>query len=126
MDGRSNGRADPDRETARPHDAPVTDRDPGPGPLPPRARREQQGSRFGGPADPPPPDREQLPLPRRSRQEHLEPQLRVPNSTGGGTPFAPFTPARPGHPAPGERDLATEFRDGSRRARRDTRRRPAD
>jgi hypothetical protein len=42
--------------------------------------------------DGPPPSREQLPLPRRRRQSHLEPKLRVPGGTGGGTPFAAFTP----------------------------------
>lgn len=42
------------------------------------------------PAEPLPPRREQLPLPRRDEQSHIEPQLRVPGSSGAGTPFAPF------------------------------------
>ena len=42
--------------------------------------------------DPPPPAREQLPLPRRNRQGHLEPQLRVPGGAGDGTPFVAFLP----------------------------------
>ncbi|MFC4946425.1 hypothetical protein [Pseudonocardia sp. GCM10023141] len=40
--------------------------------------------------DPPPPRREQLPLPQRERLTHLEPQLRTPHSSGDGTPFAAF------------------------------------
>lgn len=42
------------------------------------------------PPDGPTPAREQLPLPRRRRQTHLEPQLRTPGGAGTGTPFAPF------------------------------------
>ena len=42
------------------------------------------------PPDGPTPAREQLPLPRRRRQSHIEPQLRTPGSTGSGTPFAAF------------------------------------
>jgi hypothetical protein len=40
--------------------------------------------------DGPTPAREQLPLPRRRNQSHLEPQLRTPGSAGTGTPFTPF------------------------------------
>jgi hypothetical protein len=40
--------------------------------------------------DPPPPDREQLPLPRRTQQAHLEPQLRTRGGAGSATPFAAF------------------------------------
>ncbi|HYH30484.1 MAG TPA: hypothetical protein VD903_08870, partial [Pseudonocardia sp.] len=43
-----------------------------------------------GQPDGPTPAREQLPLPRRRRQSHLEPQLRHPGSPGTGTPFTPF------------------------------------
>ena len=43
------------------------------------------------PLDGPPPAREQLPLPRRRRQSHIEPQLRTPGGAGTGTPFAAFT-----------------------------------
>jgi hypothetical protein len=42
------------------------------------------------PPDGPTPAREQLPLPRRRRQSHIEPQLRTPGGTGTGTPFAAF------------------------------------
>ncbi|GAA5128938.1 hypothetical protein [Pseudonocardia adelaidensis] len=42
------------------------------------------------PPDGPTPAREQLPLPRRRRQSHLEPQLRTPGGTGAGTPFTAF------------------------------------
>lgn len=42
------------------------------------------------PPDGPTPAREQLPLPRRRRQSHIEPQLRAPGSTGSGTPFTAF------------------------------------
>jgi hypothetical protein len=81
-----------------------------------------------GPDDPPPPRREQLPLPRRTQQAHLEPQLRTPGSGGSGTPFTAFTPAIPGQRPTPERDTAVAFRDGSQQARRRTRRprRPAD
>ena len=77
--------------------------------------------------DPPPPRREQLPLPRRSQQGHLEPQLRVPGSGGDGTPFAPFTGAAP-DPAPvrvtpGEAPAA--FRAGTTRGRADRNAGPA-
>ncbi|WP_232663628.1 hypothetical protein [Pseudonocardia sp. TRM90224] len=40
--------------------------------------------------DPPPPRREQLPLPRRDGGGHIEPQLRQPRTAGNGTPFTPF------------------------------------
>lgn len=50
--------------------------------------------------DPPPPRREQLPLPQREQMSHLEPQLRTPRSPGEGTPFAAFDARRPGGPAP--------------------------
>lgn len=68
--------------------------------------------------DGPPPDREQLPLPRRQRQAHLEPHLRTPGSPGAGTPFAAFTaedapdPARTPPP-----DRAAAFHAGTRRGR---------
>jgi hypothetical protein len=52
--------------------------------------------------DGPPPARERLPLPRRRRQAHLEPQLRTPGGAGSGTPFAAFgsPPSLPPAPAP--------------------------
>ncbi|HZG92889.1 MAG TPA: hypothetical protein VEZ42_21985, partial [Pseudonocardia sp.] len=53
--------------------------------------------RPGSVEDPLPPAREQLPLPRRRQQAHLEPQLREPNGAGAGTPFSAFTTP---HPAP--------------------------
>ncbi len=71
--------------------------------------------------DPPPPRREQLPLPRRSRQDHLEPQLRVPGGTGEGTPFAPFAAADP-EPAPvrsAHGDAPAAFRAGTQVGRAD-------
>jgi hypothetical protein len=64
-------------------------------------------SESGGEAVPrtpdgPPPARERLPLPRRRRQSHLEPQLRMPGGVGNGTPFAAFgfPPAPDAAPAP--------------------------
>jgi len=51
------------------------------------------------PPDGPTPAREQLPLPRRRRQSHIEPQLRTPGSTGTGTPFAAFGPDAAPEPA---------------------------
>jgi hypothetical protein len=62
----------------------------GPEPLDPRP----------GPAEEAlPPAREQLPLPRRRRQAHLEPQLREPGGSGDGTPFSAFSaPAAPNGP----------------------------
>ncbi|WP_343976063.1 hypothetical protein [Pseudonocardia aurantiaca] len=50
--------------------------------------------------DGPTPAREQLPLPRRRRQAHLEPQLRTQHSAGTGTPFAAFDAQSPHPPAP--------------------------
>ena len=40
------------------------------------------------------------PLPRRSRQHHLEPQLREPGGNGDGTPFAAFEDRDPDAPVP--------------------------
>ncbi|MCY7343475.1 MAG: hypothetical protein LH603_16995, partial [Pseudonocardia sp.] len=57
--------------------------------------------RPGGADDPAPPRREQLPLPQRARQAHIEPQLREPGGKGEGTPFDAFTADGPaGRPAP--------------------------
>lgn len=75
------------------------------------------------PNDPPPPLREQLPLPRRRGQEHLAPQLRTPGDTDTGTPFAAFTPSIPGQRTAADRDTAADFQNGSRQARGRTRRR---
>jgi hypothetical protein len=79
------------------------------------------------PDDPPPlpdgptPAREQLPLPRRQRQSHLEPQLRNPDGTGSGTPFAAFADDDPAEPsrnaADDARDRAAAFHAGVRRGR---------
>lgn len=67
------------RGAQRPADRPVTHR---------QGREGPPALRTAG--DPPPPAREQLPLPQRRRQSHLEPQLRDPGSSGTGTPFAAF------------------------------------
>jgi hypothetical protein len=62
----------------------------GPEPLDPRANSAEEAL---------PPAREQLPLPRRRQQAHLEPQLRERRGAGEGTPFSAFTtPAAPGTP----------------------------
>jgi hypothetical protein len=75
------------------------------------------------------PRREQLPLPRRDGQSHLEPQLREPGGAGSGTPFEAFddpdgtTDDAPGTgtttPPSGER--VARFRDAVRRATGGTR-----
>ena len=70
--------------------------------------------------DPPPLGREQLPLPRRARQAHLEPQLRLPGGTGNGTPFTAFTTdatddTDDADTTPVER--AAEFHEATRRSR---------
>ena len=67
--------------------------------------------------DGPTPEREQLPLPRRDRQSHLEPQLRTPGGTGSGTPFAAFAAeaADPTRNPPADR--AAAFHAGARRGR---------
>jgi hypothetical protein len=75
------------------------------------------------PNDPPPPAREQLPLPRRRQQAHIAPQLRTPNEAETGTPFMAFTANQPGPVPPVDRDLPREFQSGSRQGRRDVRRR---
>jgi hypothetical protein len=75
------------------------------------------------PNDPPPPAREQLPLPRRRQQAHIAPQLRTPNEAETGTPFTAFTANQPGPVPPVDRDLRREFQSGSRQGRRDVRRR---
>jgi hypothetical protein len=74
------------------------------------------------PPDGPTPAREQLPLPRRRRQSHLEPQLRTPGGPGSGTPFAAF--AAEGTPAPATAgptgycaDRAAAFHAGAHRGR---------
>jgi hypothetical protein len=64
----------------------------GPEPLDPRPRSTE---------DPLPPAREQLPLPRRRQQAHLEPQLRERGGSGDGTPFAAFTPTVTDQPSDG-------------------------
>ena len=65
---------------------------------------EQGESGEGLPArtpDGPPPAREQLPLPHRRRQAHIEPQLRTPGGSGTGTPFAAFAAESVPHRGPG-------------------------
>lgn len=74
------------------------------------------------PPDGPTPAREQLPLPRRQRQSHLEPRLRTPSSQGSGTPFAAFTDDEPAEPtatiAPDRcADRAAAFHAGAHRGR---------
>ena len=74
------------------------------------------------PPDGPTPDREQLPLPRRQRQSHLDPQLRTPGSAGSGTPFAAFTAdgapeAAGGTPPECCTDRAAAFHAGTHRGR---------
>ena len=75
------------------------------------------------PNDPPPPAREQLPLPRRRQQAHIAPQLRTPGEAETGTPFTAFTANQPCPVPPVDRDLPREFQSGSRQGRRDVRRR---
>jgi hypothetical protein len=64
------------------------------------------------------------PLPRRSAQGHIEPQLRTPGGAGTGTPFTPFGPDCEPAPAadPGdatETSAAADFHEGADRGRRD-------
>jgi hypothetical protein len=79
--------------------------------------------------DGPPPSREQLPLPRRQRQSHLAPQLRVADGGEAGTPFAAFATPSSVEPdvdesgpdasqAAGLFGRAAAFHAGARRARR--------
>ncbi len=73
----------------------------------------------GGPL---PPRREQLPLPRRDGQSHLEPQLREPGGAGSGTPFQAFEDSdrdAPAAPAAGvgSGEVAAVFRAATRRTR---------
>jgi len=58
---------------------------------------DDQGGNTGAPDDP-----LAGTLPRRARQRHLEPQLRVPGGRGDDTPFAAF--AGPDGPADGPTD----------------------
>jgi hypothetical protein len=100
--------------------------------------------------DGPPPAREQLPLPRRQRQAHIEPHLRAPGEGEAGTPFAAFSadeadettrpgqeraakpdgpakqdgPAKPDSPAKPSVERAAAFLSGASRGRT-TRPRPA-
>lgn len=61
------------------------------------------------------------PLPRRSRQRHLEPQLREPGGSGHGTPFAAFS-----DPDPEAADEAGEAGSSAAAFRRGTGRGPAE
>lgn len=111
---------------------------------------DREGKRRGlpdlrTPGEPLPPAREQLPLPRREQQSHLEPQLREPLSPGHGTPFVAFaesatTPMPRQRPARGDAsaeataelparsgsaaDRAAEFRTAAQRGRADQSERP--
>jgi hypothetical protein len=76
--------------------------------------------------DGPTPAREQLPLPRRKRQSHLEPHLRTPSTGESGTPFAAFTAGDADEPTgntpadrdrPDRTDRAAAFHAGVRRGR---------
>lgn len=98
----------------------------------PRPRTEHEATAAGRgeppvhplhtePDDPPPPTREQLPLPRRAGQSHLEPQLRTPGSAGDGTPFAAFAAPVSGRRPEDERDAAAAFHEGTQRGRGDGR-----
>jgi hypothetical protein len=95
--------------------------------LPHRQDREKPPTLRTG-DDPPPPAREQLPLPRRRRQAHLEPQLRNPGGGDAGTPFSAFTTndkpadAPDATMPPGGPDAAAAFHSATRRGR--IRRRP--
>jgi hypothetical protein len=66
------------------------------------------------------------PLPRRSAQGHIEPQLRIPGGAGTGTPFTPFGPDHERAPAAaesGEEDdasAAADFHEGTSRGRNRT------
>ena len=62
------------------------------------------------------------PLPRRSAQGHIEPQLRTPGGAGTGTPFTPFGPDSDPAPARGLEDeadtsAAADFHEGTIRGR---------
>jgi hypothetical protein len=72
------------------------------------------------PPDGPTPAREQLPLPRRQRQAHLEPNLRGPEGTESGTPFAAFSADATDEPirnAPDSAERVAAFHAGARRGR---------
>jgi hypothetical protein len=61
------------------------------------------------------------PLPRRSAQGHIEPQLRTPGGAGTGTPFTPFGPDLESTPAvepDDEASPAAEFHEGTNRGRK--------
>lgn len=113
------------------------DQDSGPGTGTHAPRRENRtGPRHRLDTDRPPSGAAN-PLPRRSAQGHIEPQLRTPGSAGTGTPFTPF--AADDDPAPGcgpdtspsgrvaggadeatETSAAADFHEGAGRARRST------
>jgi hypothetical protein len=54
--------------------------------------RRENGSGPRHRLDARPPSGAANPLPRRSAQGHIEPQLRTPGGAGTGTPFTPFGP----------------------------------
>jgi hypothetical protein len=70
-----------------------------------------------------PPSGAANPLPRRSAQGHIEPQLRTPGGAGTGTPFTPFGPDSEPASAAGLADeadtsAAADFHEGPNRGRR--------
>ena len=70
-----------------------------------------------------PPSGTANPLPRRSAQGHIEPQLRTPGGTGTGTPFTPFGPdleptsAVESDDEAGSARPAADFHEGTNRGR---------
>ena len=69
-----------------------------------------------------PPSGAANPLPRRSAQGHIEPQLRMPGGAGTGTPFTPFGPDGDATPAVSSADeadasAAADFHEGTNRGR---------
>jgi hypothetical protein len=86
--------------------------------------RRENGSGPRHRLDTRPPAGAANPLPRRSAQGHIEPQLRIPGSAGTGTPFTPFGPDDDLTPAAAEpaddASAAAEFREGTDRGRNRT------
>jgi hypothetical protein len=69
-----------------------------------------------------PPSGAANPLPRRSAQGHIEPQLRTPGGAGTGTPFTPFGPDSDPAPTAAPEDeadtsAAADFHEGTNRGR---------
>src|SRR3954466_11582194 len=87
----------------------------------PRPRLDPDGPRHRLDTDRPPSGAAN-PLPRRSAQAHIEPQLRTPGGAGTGTPFTPFGPDSDPAPAAPEDEAdtsaAADFHGGTNRSRR--------